>query len=59
MAIYRQIQIYPIQGVSQKEQEEEKEKEKTAAEEKETPSVPAAVIILPENEKDVNIIVVA
>ncbi len=44
--------IYPIQGVSQKEQEEEKEKEKTAAEEKETPSAPAASIILPENEKD-------
>src|SRR5665647_2322873 len=39
--------IYPIQGVSQKEQEEEeeKEKEKTAAEEKGTPSVPAAGII--------------
>jgi hypothetical protein len=34
--------IYPIQGVSQKEQEEEKEKEKTAAEEKEPPSAPAA-----------------
>src|ERR1017187_7130822 len=31
--------IYPIQGVSQKEQEEEKEKEKTAAQEKGTPSV--------------------
>jgi hypothetical protein len=45
-------QIYPMQGVSQKEQEEEKEKEKTAAEEKETPSVPAAGIIFPENEKD-------
>ena len=29
--------IYPMQGVSQKEQEEEKEKEKTPAEEKETP----------------------
>ena len=38
-------QIYPIQGVSQKEQEEEKEK--TSAEEKETPSAPAAGIILP------------
>jgi hypothetical protein len=52
-------QIYPIQGVSQKEQEEEKEKEKekTAAEEKGTPSAPAAVNILPEygnNEYDYN-----
>jgi hypothetical protein len=47
MAIYRQIQIYPIQGVSQKEQEEEKEKEKTAAEEKVPPSAPPAVQILP------------
>ena len=36
--------IYPIQGVSQKEQEEEKEKEKTAAEEKEIPSAPAAAM---------------
>jgi hypothetical protein len=44
--------IYPIQGVSQKEQEEEKEKEKTAAEEKVTPSAPAAVLIPSENEKD-------
>src|ERR1035437_2170301 len=44
--------IYPIQGVSQKEQEEEKEKEKTAAEEKVTPSDPAAAIIPSENEKD-------
>jgi hypothetical protein len=44
--------IYPIQGVSQKEQEEEKEKEKTAAEEKETPSAPAAAIILSGNEND-------
>jgi hypothetical protein len=45
-------QIYPIQGVSQKEQEQEKEKEKTTAEEKGTPSAPAATIIFPENEKD-------
>jgi hypothetical protein len=45
-------QIYPIQGVSQKEQEEEKEKEKTAAEEKIPPSAPAAGLILPETEKD-------
>src|ERR1035437_9105039 len=44
--------IYPIQGVSQKEQEEEKEKEKTAAEEKETPSASAAVLFPSENEKD-------
>jgi hypothetical protein len=44
--------IYPIQGVSQKEQEGEKEKEKTAAEEKGTPSAPAAAMIPSENEKD-------
>src|ERR1035437_6482474 len=45
-------QIYPIQGVSQKEQEEEKEKEKTTAEEKGTPSAPAAGIIFSENENN-------
>jgi hypothetical protein len=48
------VKIYPIQGVSQKEQEEEKEKEKekTAAEEKPVPSAPATVIIPSEIEKD-------
>ena len=44
--------IYPMQGVSQKEQEEEKEKGKTAAETKESPSAPAAANIFSENEKE-------
>src|ERR1035437_3145043 len=44
--------IYPMDRVSQKEQEEEKEKEKTAAEEKAALSAPAAVILIPDNEKE-------
>jgi hypothetical protein len=45
-------QIYPIQGVSQKEEEQEEEKEKTAAEEKAVASAPAVDILIPDNEKD-------
>jgi hypothetical protein len=44
--------IYPIQGVSQKEQEQEEEKEKTTAEEKGTPSAPVAAIIPLETENN-------
>jgi hypothetical protein len=45
-------QIYPMQGVSQKEQEEEKEKEKTPAEEKDIPPSQAAAINFSENENN-------
>ena len=44
--------IYPIQGVSQKEEEQEKEKEKTAVEEKTVLSAAPPFILIPEKEKE-------